>query len=303
MTIKSSGPSLSFTEISNEFGIPPNRNLGAYRVDVDIGSLSELALDSGIPQSGAISFSDFYGKKLNIVVECTGGNRATANYSDGVVVGGFKNRPSRNSGGWQGGKKIFINVTGTYSSNDASDSEFALKTGNSSVWPSGTDMVIDLGSNSKIVGRGGNGGSASGGDGGNGSNGLRYLSGATLNFDKDEATQENGAYISAGGGGGGAGGRAEQNDWGDNNDAEGGGGGGGNGLPAGNRGNGNGGGSDGSLENGGSGRNGEDDSEAEGGNGGGGGSNGGDGEDGSGGSNKKEENGNGGEGGKATEAY
>jgi len=294
MTIKSSGSSLSFTEISNEFGLPPNKNLGAYRVDANIGSLSELALDSGIPQSGQIKFSDFYGKKLNIVVRCTGGNRATANYSDGVVVGGFKNRPSRNSGGWQGGKKIFINVTGTYSSNGASESEFAFKTGNSSVWPSGTDMVIDVSSSGRIVGRGGNGGNASGGDGGNGSNGLRYLSGAEIN---------NNGYISGGGGGGGGGGRAEQNDWGDRNDAEGGGGGGGNGIPAGSGGNGNGGGGDGSSTNGGSGRDGEDDSEAEGGSGGSGGSNGGDGEDASGGSNKQEENGDGGEGGKASEAY
>ena len=294
MTIKSSGSSLSFTEISNEFGTPPNKNLGAYRVDANIGSLSELALDSGIPQSGAISFSNFYGKKLNIVVRCTGGNRATANYSDGVVVGGFKNRPSRNSGGWQGGKKIFINVTGTYSSNGASESEFAFKTGNSSVWPSGTDMVIDVSSNGRIVGRGGNGGDASGGDGGNGSNGLRYLSGAVIN---------NGGYISGGGGGGGGGADAEQNDLGDRNDAEGGGGGGGNGIPAGSGGNGNDGGGSGGVTDGGSGRNGEDDAEAEGGNGGGGGDNGGDGEDASGGRNKQEENGDGGEGGKASEAY
>ena len=309
MTIKSSGGNpptnpLSFTEISNEFGLPPNKNLGAYRVDTNIGSLSELALDSGIPQSGQIKFSDFYSKKLNIVVKCTGGNRATVPYgNNAVVVGGFKNKPSRNASAWQGGKKIFINVTGTYSSNDASSSEFALKTGNSSVWPSGTDMVIDLGSNSKIVGRGGNGGNASGGDGGNGSNALRYLSGATLNFNKDVATQSNGAYISAGGGGGGGGSRAEQNDWGDRNDAEGGGGGGGNGLPAGSGGDGNGGGNDGELTNGGGGKDGESDSEAQGGNGGKGGSNGGDGNNAGGGSNKKEENGDGGEGGKATEAY
>ena len=296
MTIKSSGSSLSFTEISNEFGSPPNKNLGAYRVDTNIGSLSELALDSGIPQGDdPISFSDFYSKKLNIVVKCTGGNRATAPYGDNaVVVGGFKNKPSRNASAWQGGKKIFINVTGTYSSNDASESEFALKTGNSSVWPSGTDMVIDVSSDGQIVGRGGNGGNASGGDGGNGSNGLRYLSGAEIN---------NNGYISAGGGGGGGGSRAEQNDWGDRNDAEGGGGGGGNGLPAGSGGEGNGGGSDGELKNGGSGRGGDSDSEAEGGDGGNGGSNGADGGDASGGRNKKEENGDGGEGGKATEAY
>ena len=80
MTIKSSGSSLSFTEISNEFGLPPDKNLGAYRISANIGSLNGLPLDSGIPKTGEIKFSDFYGKKLNIVVKCTGGNRASANY-------------------------------------------------------------------------------------------------------------------------------------------------------------------------------------------------------------------------------
>ena len=294
MTIKSSGSSLSFTEISNEFGLPPNKNLGAYRISANIGSLT-LPLDSGIPSSGEIKFSDFYGKKLNIVVKCTGGNLASANYNgDGVVVGGFRSKPSRNSSGWQGGKKIFINITGTYSSNGASSSEWAFKTGNSSYWPSETSMIIDVSSDGQVVGRGGNGGSASGGDGGNGSNGLRYLSGATLN---------NNGYISAGGGGGGGGSRAEQNDWGDKNDAEGGGGGGGNGLPAGSGGTGNGGGGNGSLKNGGEGRAGEDDAEAEGGTGGDGGSNGGNGGGASGGKNKKESNGSGGAGGIGQQAY
>lgn len=293
MTIKNSGSSLSFTEISNEFGLPPNKNLGAYRISDNIGSLT-LPLDSGIPSSGEIKFSDFYGKKLNIVVKCTGGNRASANYNgDGVVVGGFRSKPSRNSTGWQGGKKIFINITGTYSSYGASTSEWAFKTGNSSYWPSGTSMIIDVSSDGQVVGRGGNGGGESG-NGGNGSNGLRYLSGAALN---------NNGYISAGGGGGGGGSHAEQNDWGDKNDAEGGGGGGGNGLPAGSGGEGNGTGGAGSLKNGGEGRAGEDDAEAEGGNGGDGGSNGGNGGNASGGNNKTGVNGSGGAGGTATQAY
>ena len=70
MTIKNSGSSLSFTEISNEFGQPPGKNIGAYRVSQNVGSLSNLPLDSGIPQSGQIAFSDFYGKRLNNVVDC-----------------------------------------------------------------------------------------------------------------------------------------------------------------------------------------------------------------------------------------
>ena len=98
MTIKSSGSQLSFTEIANEFGFPSNNNLGAYRVSQDVGSLNDLPLDTGIPQSGEIKFSDFYSKKLNIVVKCEGGNRASADYDDdGVVIGGHRSKPNRNN--------------------------------------------------------------------------------------------------------------------------------------------------------------------------------------------------------------
>jgi len=302
MTIKSSGSQLSFTNIADEFGFPPNNNLGAYRVSQDVGSLNDLPLDTNVPQTGQIKFSDFYSKKLNIVVKCEGGNLASADYDDdSVVIGGFRSKPNRNNNAWQGGKKIFINITGTYSSNKAklsgsqSQRSWAFRTGNSEYWPSDTSMTIDVSSDGQVVGRGGNGGSESGKNGQNGSNGLRYLSGAELN---------NLGYISAGGGGGGGGAHAEQNDPGDRNDAEGGGGGGGNGLPAGKGGKGNEeGGQAGSLKNGGNGRAGEDDNEAEGGSGGKGGSNGGDGKNAKGGKNKEEENGEGGEGGKATETY
>lgn len=292
MAIKASGSSLSFSEIKAEFG--NSNTLGGYRVSQTIGSLSNLPLDTGIPQSGAISFRDFYSKELNIVVRCTGGNRATASWSDGVVVGGLRSRPSRNATAWQGGKRVFINITGTYSSNDASSSEWAFKTGNS--WPTGTEMSVVVGSSGQVVGRGGNGGSRSGNNGSDGSNGLRIWSG--------RESYSNAGYISGGGGGGGGGSDAEQNDWGgDRNDAEGGGGGGGNGLPAGSGGSGNGSGDNGNLKSGGDGQSGEDDGEAEGGSGGSGGSNGGNGEGASGGNNKTEGNGSGGSGGTGVGYY
>lgn len=286
MAIKASGSSLSFSEIKAEFG--NSNTLGGYRVSQTIGSLSNLPLDTGIPKSGAISFSDFYSKELNIVVRCTGGNRATASWSNGVVVGGLRSRPGRNSTAWQGGKRVYINITGTYSSNGASSGEWAFKTGNS--WPSGTEMSVVVGSGGQVVGRGGNGGSRSGNNGSDGSNGLRIWSGY-------EAPYVITGYVSGGGGGGGGGSDAEQNDWGDRNDAEGGGGGGGNGLPAGSGGSGNGGGRSGSLTGGGDGQSGENDREAEGGNGGNGGSNGGNGGGASEGEFKTEGNGEGGSGG------
>ena len=279
--LQSAGTKLTFRQIRNEFGVTPADGetaggLGGYRISENIGSLNNLPLDNGIPQSGTIRFSDFYSKKLNIVVKCTGGNLAKANYEAhsqvvGTASGISKSTPSRSSGGWQGGKKIFINITGTYSSNGASRGDWAFKTRSTGYWPGGTDMIIDVGASGNVVGRGGNGGSQSGGDGGHGSNGLRYWSGAefgNIDITKNEQTNTD-AYISAGGGGGGGGSDAEQNDPGDRNDAEGGGGGGGNGIPAGAGGNGNGGGSAGGVKSGGGGKDGESDREARGGSGGG----------------------------------
>ena len=75
MAIKSSGNSLAFSEIEAEFGQNGGRSLGAYRLTQSVGSLSNLPLDSGIPTSGQIKFSDFYGKKLNVVVDCHSGGR------------------------------------------------------------------------------------------------------------------------------------------------------------------------------------------------------------------------------------
>ena len=79
MTIKSSGNQLSFSEIEAEFGDNPGRSLGQYRRDDPSGnfdnaspsgsSLSNLPLDTGVPTSGEIKFSDFYGKQLNMIVD------------------------------------------------------------------------------------------------------------------------------------------------------------------------------------------------------------------------------------------
>ena len=79
MTIKNSGSQLSFSEIEAEFGDNPGRSLGQYRRDDPSGnfdnaspsgsSLSNLPLDTGIPTSGEIKFSQFYGKQLNMIVD------------------------------------------------------------------------------------------------------------------------------------------------------------------------------------------------------------------------------------------
>ena len=116
MTIKNSGTQLAFSEIESEFGQPDNgRSLGRYRStdsefkNKNMGTLSNLPLDTGIPTSGEIKFSDFYGKKLNMVVdyfstaenrEDVGANTMAAtwrynNLSGKVqVVGGYRDRPT-----------------------------------------------------------------------------------------------------------------------------------------------------------------------------------------------------------------
>ena len=75
MTIKSSDaadPSLSFEkDIEAEFGQAESqygRKMSNYRRAYDYGEM-ELPLDSGIPTSGSISFSDFYSKELNVIVD------------------------------------------------------------------------------------------------------------------------------------------------------------------------------------------------------------------------------------------
>ena len=309
MAIKSSGQQLKFSEIEKEFGENPGRSLGRYKSshpdfkNENPGELSNLPLDTGIPTgtNDQIKFSQFYSKRLNIVVDCHSSgssNHGHDAYKDRykndkyVVVGGYRSNLKENK--WQGGKKVIIHINNTFGSGGASDKDdFALTMGNG--WPSQTTFSVDLGSSAVVAGRGGDGGSRPGKNGKNGSSALKLKSGQSYNAHAN-------AIIVGGGGGGGGGADAEQNDctlgFCDRNDAEGGGGGGGNGLPAGQGGGGNGGGSDGDLTSGGAGRAGEDDAEAEGGDGGNGGT-GGDGEDASGGTNKRGPNGSGGEGGSA----
>ena len=146
MTInKSSGQQLSFqNDIEAEFGNNPLRSLGSYRNthpnfgNKNLGELSDLPLDTGIPKSGTIKFSDFYGKQLNIVVDLhSSGNTnfnldvyanrfANGNYN---IVGNYNS--SINKNWWRGGKKVIIHINKTFGSAGASSqSHVAVKSGN-----------------------------------------------------------------------------------------------------------------------------------------------------------------------------
>ena len=262
MTIKASGNPLAFTEIEAEFGGTPGRSFGKYRRDDPAftnkspsgSSLSNLPLDTGIPASGEIKFSQFYGKKLNMVIdyyadvqnlnkEAAGNNTMAAtwryqNQQERVkVVGGFRSRPlgsvSANyaftTGDWQGGKKIIVNVNQTVGGRkDGVRSDVALRTGN---WPSGTELQIDVGPSGFLTGSGGDGGAGGSYDGGNGGTGTSALG---VEY---PATINNNGVIRCGYGGGG-GGAGAANDPSDKSTTDfgrsGAGGGGGAGLPAGN---------------------------------------------------------------------
>ena len=290
---------ISFSQIRDEFGTAGTDSatapvrIGQYRRDdsaftnKNLGELTNLPLDTGIPTSGTINVDAFHGKKLNTVIDLY--ETGSSNYNHNVktnrfdagnydFVGGY--RDSLSPATWQGGKKLIVHINNTFGSNGASNvNDVALTIGDG--WPANTDFQIDLGSSAVIAGKGGDGGnggagsdsSSGGGNGGNGTSALALETGMTY----DAA---GGAQIIAGGGGGGGGGGASQDDssffGSDFDEAGGGGGGGGRGLPAGDPGSGGSGGgaaagSEGSLSAGGNGGGGGDDDESEGRDGGAGG--------------------------------
>jgi len=247
MVLPSTG-SLSFSQIEQEFGELTGNNLGAFRISQTVGGMSNLPLDEGIGQekddgtSNSIRFSQFRGKRLNVVVSYdttnTGGNeRATyakRKYDDDddiTVIGGFKDRPDDTSG-----SKIIIHVHNNVSlgSNKISRKHCALRTGGG--WESGTVLEIDIGKNAMVSGAGGNGGN--GGrpfsNDGNGNSGENGSSAIGIAFPVNKITIQEGAIVRAGAGGGGGGGGAAGEGHPQSDERVGGaGGGGGVGIPAG----------------------------------------------------------------------
>ena len=236
MTIKSSGSSLSFSEIEAEFGANGSRSLGAYRLTQNVGSLSNLPLDSGIPTSGQIKFSDFYGKRLNVVVDCHSGGREDRivakndkwNNNRVTIIGGFRSKK-------EGGSKIIINVNKKFCSNKDATTRCALRTGS---WDGSSTIQVDIGSSGRILGSGGNGGNGQNGIDGGLTGGGTGTSGLGIDHNGVTVNVASGGIIRAGFGGGGGGGGGRQVDKGEDRRASGGGGGGGAGCPPGNGGNG-----------------------------------------------------------------
>ena len=238
MTIKAAGNPLEFSEIEAEFGAQSPRSLGAYRHTQTVDGLTFNGIDTGIPTSGEIAFSDFYGKSLNIVVDCFS-NSGT----DEFRINAKKNKWNNNKiviinpstvSKKESGTKIIIRVNKRFGSNKNSVNHCALRTG---TWSNPAAIIVDLGSNAKVYGAGGDGGEGADGVGANnvgenGDKGGDGTSGLGIQHQGTIVNVRSGAILRRGygGGGGGAGGRETSKV---DRRAGGGGGGGGAGFPAG----------------------------------------------------------------------
>ena len=265
MTTPTSG-TISATDIINEFGNSNSNggmSLGAYRqhklangnlsnYPQTVNGISFSALDTSVPVSGQIKYSDLRSKKLNFVVDYQSFSQDRQNtishvnmqvrwqQGNNATVGNFKDAPT-DSGSWNGGKKVFIHVNQTFGSiTDNNRNVVALRTG--SQWPNNTEMEIQVGSNGRIFGAGGRGGhgsngSGEGGDAENGNSALGIqIAGASAGTGNTCTVRvKSGGIIQCGfeGGGGGGGFYDDPNKSSQDPVISGGGGGGGAGRPAG----------------------------------------------------------------------
>ena len=238
MALQASGQ-IKYSEIIAEFGTPNSGGIGEYRLSENVGSLSNLPLDTGVPQSGQIKFSDFYSKKLNHVVDLysIGNNTSRQNAKDRWNNGNVHIVGSTKTGKTQPpdtiDDRVIINVNATISSAKGTQTHCALRTG---TWDSNTTLEIEIGTSGKLYGSGGDGGTGGsanetpGTDGQTGSSALGIQYPCTIN--------NLGVIQSGYGGGGGGGGNTRTTGGGKKggattNGSSGGGGGGGAGLPAG----------------------------------------------------------------------
>ena len=160
MALQASGQ-IKYSQIIAEFGTPNNGGIGEYRVSENVGSLSNLPLDTGVPQSGQIKFSDFYSKKLNHIVDLhsIGNNTSRQNAKDRWNNGNVHIVGSTKTGKTQPpdtiDDRVIINVNATISSAKGTQTHCALRTG---TWDSNTTLEIEIGTSGKLYGSGGDGG-------------------------------------------------------------------------------------------------------------------------------------------------
>ena len=238
MALQASGQ-IKYSEIIAEFGTPNSGGIGEYRLSENVGSLSNLPLDTGVPQSGQIKFSDFYSKKLNHVVDLysIGNNTSRQNAKDRWNNGNVHIVGSTKTGKTQPpdtiDDRVIINVNATISSAKGTQTHCALRTG---TWDSNTTLEIEIGTSGKLYGSGGDGGTGGSANETPGTDGQTGSSALGIQY---PCSRNNLGVIQSGyGGGGGGGGNTRTTGGGKKsgattNGSSGGGGGGGAGLPAG----------------------------------------------------------------------
>ena len=257
MALSSSGP-IKFSEIKTEFGSSTGGtpvSLGKYRVSETYGRIENMPLDAGIPQSGTISMSNFYGKRLNIVVNYysnnenapeTGAQRyrnSTTGNQKAECVGEFREPPKNSDNNpLTSGRTVWLHVNkliGQTGAGGMSQAKCSFKTGN---WQSGTDLRVVVGNEGDIRGRGGHGGAGGAGRRGDGKSGESGSAAIGIQYTNAVASDPYGkCYLQGypqskaygGGGGGGGGGASSQDIVKQTYSAGGGGGGGGAGIPGG----------------------------------------------------------------------
>ena len=214
---------LSFSQIRDEFGTQGTDSatapvrLGQYRssdpsfTNENLGELTNLPLDTGIPTSGTINVESFHGKKLNTVVDMYESGNSNYNFNIKTsrfdtgnydFVGGYRDSLSPST--WQGGKKLIVHINNTFGSDGASNqNDVALTIGTG--WPADTEFQIDLGSSAVVAGKGGNGGNGGAGvddsSSSTGSNGTGGTSALALETGMSINSQAGGAQLFGGGGG------------------------------------------------------------------------------------------------------
>lgn len=169
MALPAAPNSLSFNQIRYEFGprIGP-ASIGSYRVSQTTvpqgGSLQNLPLDDGVPQSGQIGVGNFFNKRLNVLVNYFSGDstrstaRADFDSQNIVVVGGLLDPGLAVT--TSSGRRVITHVNKTIGSQKSTLNPYicALRTG--SGWETDTDLEIEVGSSGRIAGAGGDGGDA-----------------------------------------------------------------------------------------------------------------------------------------------
>tara|TARA_X000001388_G_scaffold28916_2_gene20464 strand:- start:10674 stop:11747 length:1074 start_codon:yes stop_codon:yes gene_type:complete len=221
MTLPGIGQSIRYSQIKTEFGLAPS--FAAYQssnsnfTNENLGDLTNLPLDQGIPTSGQMKFSDFSSKSLNVVLDYFDSDLDNtirhdmkekfvgSSIGQGLfVVGGYEPKPSSTTG-----KRIIAHVNVTIGSTHQSQGSgksvrrnVALKTG---VWDTGTKLEINVGASGKILGQGGNAGKGgnSNGQGVAGKNGGSAIGVEETNYASMKIVNK--GLISAGFGGGGGG--------------------------------------------------------------------------------------------------